>query len=475
MRNVAIGAGLVLLLAVVGRADDPAEPQETVIRLTVSAVGEHKPALYHQLLPELKEMNPGNPVLGYLKCFMEQDGFFGRKDVVDQREKYLEMPLKDLPVAELRGYGGIALTRADEAARLTDVDWQTLLPLRRDGISLLVPEVQKLRSLANALQVRMRGEVADRRFDDALVTAKTLLALSRHVGEHPTLIGGLVGLAVAAHTFETLGEFIGQPGAPNLYWALTDLPNPLIGWRTAMQGERMWLGSAFKDIPGRIPLTEEQRKKLLKVAQDLSNASRGFKEKQIDVEAWLVERGKKPAHLEAARKRLIESGFPPGPNLDRLPAWQVILVDEVVSFEIRRDNDMKRMNLPYWQYEALAPDATKKGTPPFDPFRGRPDDDSLFGGLVKAFHNVRRAHTRLEQRVALLRCVEGLRLYAAAHAGALPEKLADVPVPLPVDPMNGKAFAYTLKDGTATLRGTAPAGMEKQAVYNIRYEIKIAK
>jgi hypothetical protein len=454
-----------LLLPVVGRAQDPPEPTEKVIRLTVDPAAERQPALFDQLLPELREMNPGNPILGYLKCFMEQDTFFNSKDVVEQREKWREMPLKDLPVNELRGYGGIALTRADEAARLADVDWQALLPLRRDGIYMLVPEVQRVRSLAAALQVRFRGEVADRRFYDALVTAKTMFALSRHLGEHPTLVGGLVGVAVASSAVDTLDELIGQPGAPNLYWALTDLPNPLVGWRNGMQGERMWLGVAFKGIPARTPLGEEQTNRLVKLTQALANASRDSRAKKIDARAWLTERSKDAAHLEAARKLLIATGFPPGPNLDKLPPLQVILVAEVVAFEIQRDNQMKLMNLPFWQMEALtaAKRAAKEGS-----------DDSLLGGLVASFFKVRRSHARLEQRIALLRCVEGLRLYAAAHKRQLPAALADVPVPLPVDPITGRPFTYSLKDGTATLHGTAPATLEKTAAYNVRYEIKIS-
>ena len=55
-----------------------------------------------------------------------------------------------------------------------------------------------MRVLAAALKVRFRGEIADRRFDDALVTAKTMFALSRHLGEHPTVVGDLVGVAVAS-------------------------------------------------------------------------------------------------------------------------------------------------------------------------------------------------------------------------------------------------------------------------------------
>ena len=86
-----------------------------------------------------------------------------------------------------------------------------------------------------------------------------------------------------------------------------------------------------------------------------------------------------------------------------------------------------------------------------------------------------RAHARLEQRIALLRCVEALRLYAAAHDGKLPVLLADAPVPVPVDPITGKEFRYSLEGGTALLRGTPPSGLEKNAAYNVRYEIKIAK
>jgi hypothetical protein len=100
---------------------------------------------------------------------------------------------------------------------------------------------------------------------------------------------------------------------------------------------------------------------------------------------------------------------------------------------------------------------------------------SLFGEFLPSLHRVRRAQGRLEQRIALLRHVEALRLYAAAHDGKLPEKLADVEVPLPVDPFTGKPFRYELQDGTAHLRGTPPKGEEKIAAYNLHYEITIRK
>src|SRR5262249_48037810 len=96
-------------------ADDPPKPSETVIRLTVTPMAAPKPALRYALLPELSELTPGNPIQGYMKCFMEQNHFFFNKDSVANREKWQTMALKDLPMEHVRGYGGKALQRADDS------------------------------------------------------------------------------------------------------------------------------------------------------------------------------------------------------------------------------------------------------------------------------------------------------------------------------------------------------------------------
>ena len=173
---------------------------------------------------------------------MEQKKFFFDEEAFQHREKLLTMPLKELPVQELKDYGRFALSQVDWAARLDNPDWQVLLKLRAEGIELLLPEVQQIRSLARALQVRFRAEIAQCRFDDAIRTAKTMFAMSRHLGEHPTLIGDLVGMAIASVAISPLDEMLEQPGCPNLYWALTTLPSPLISLDKGMDGERVMHG-----------------------------------------------------------------------------------------------------------------------------------------------------------------------------------------------------------------------------------------
>lgn len=415
---------------------DRSTQAETVIRLTADAMPAPKPALRYLLLPELMEMSPGNPIPNYLKCLLDQD--------FSSTEEKL---------------GRAALKQADRAARMDKPDWQILPKLRTDGVSLLLPDLQKMRFLAQELQGRFRNEVELRRFDDALVTAKTMFALARHMGEHPTLIGDLVGIAIAQVAIAPLEDMLAQPGCPNLYWALTNLPNPLISIEKGMEGERMFVQAELRDLERNQPMTAEQIKKLVEHIDMI----RAFEPDKLEkTRVWLDARNKDEKYLVQARARLIEHGIEKD-RVARFPADQVLLLDEKRAYEIARDDGIKLMSLPTWQaleyMEKLDPKS----------------ESGLFSGFIPAVYKFRRAPGRLEQRLALLRHVEALRMFAANHAGKLPEKLEEIEVPLPVDPFTGKPFRYELKEGTAHLRGNPPRGEEKNASYNLHYEITIRK
>jgi hypothetical protein len=124
---------------------------------------------------------------------------------------------------------------------------------------------------------------------------------------------------------------------------------------------------------------------------------------------------------------------------------------------------MKLASVPFWQAEEMIKKIDKsKGKYLFDSFN-----------VDTVVRTVRQAQMRVEQRIALLRHVEAIRLHAAGHKGQLPEKLSDISVPLPVDPFTGKSFRYALEGATAHLRGTPPQGQEKHPGFNFRYEITI--
>jgi hypothetical protein len=441
------------------RADGPDSKSETLITLTVLPAAAPKPALRYLLLPDVQEQNPGNPIQNYLKCFMEQHKFFFDKEAFDRREKLLTMPLAELPARELENYGSIALKQADWAARLDNPDWQILLKVKTDGVGLLLPDLQELRSLANALKVRFRAEVALGRFDQALLTARTMFAMSRHLSEHPTLIGDLVGIVVALAAIGPLEEMLQQPGCPNLYWALTNLPSPLVPLDKGIEGERAVVLAEFRDLDDSTAMSADQLSRCI-AHLDRLLAESG---KSFHLRDWLSERTKNAETMRAARSRLVEYGISPE-RLTRFPAEQVLLLDEKREYEVRRDNVMKTMALPTWQVEAFAARTKPVATA------------SLFSEtFIPGVYSVRLKQVRLDQRIALLRNIEALRLHAADHNGTLPRALSEVSVPLADDPFTGKPFHYAVDGPTAHLRGSPPAGLEKDPAYRVHYAITVRK
>jgi hypothetical protein len=272
-----------------------------------------------------------------------------------------------------------------------------------------------------------------------------------------------VGIAIAMITTETVEEMISQPGCPNLYWALTNLPSPFMPLDKGIEGERLAMLAAFRPLDPSAPMTAQELKPFVaQLDQVLQLADEQTIAKSGGVRKWLDARANDAGKLAAARQRLLEYGFDQK-LLSRFPADQVILLDEKREYEVRRDDIMKYVHLPAWQFDPLVSKKQKAG------------DQALFAELVPAFATVCRAQARLDQRLALVRHVEALRMYAAEHRGALPPALAYISVPLPVDPFSGKPFRYEVRDDTAHLRGCPPRGEEKTAVFNLHYEVTLGR
>jgi hypothetical protein len=430
-------------------------PPDDAVRLAVQPMAAPKPALKYQLLPEVRELVPGNPVQWYLRCFAEQRNFFFGKDGVAQRVKYQKMTLEELAREKLDKFGGSALTQADYGARLDTPDWQVLERVQTEGADLAQPEIAPLRLLGESLQIRFRTEVARKDFAAAVGTAKTMLTLARHMGENPTPAANLVGLAIANMAFDTLEEMVAQPGCPNLYWALTDLPGSLVDIRKGLQGHRAQVDAELRAVRDD-PMTAAELDEVLgSLAGRASFARVQAGLPPLNLRATLTTRAKDADRLRAARKRLADAGLKEA-LVETLPPLQVVLLDEKRAFEVRRDEEMKLVSLPPLELEALA--------------RGpKAELNVLFADLMPRVASARHSQARVEQRVAVLRHVEALRMYAAAHGGELPAKLADAGVPLPPDVFTGKPFEYELKDGVARLVAGTPTGNEKK----LRYEIGV--
>jgi hypothetical protein len=461
---------LILPFAQFAAAAEPT-PTETLIKLTLSPQAAPMPALRHLLLPELGERQPGNQVPAFYKCMFEQNHFYYNQEEIKLREKWQNAPLSEVPGSTLKGYGGAGLKQADYAARLDTIDWQLTAKIKADGVGLLLPDVQVLRNVAGALKVRFRGEVQRKDFDAALVTAKTMFALARMFSEHPTLIGNLVGIAIAQLAVAPLEELISQPGCPNLYWALTQLPAPFIDIQNGFQGERTFIVSEFGGLmDDKAPMSDAAIQKCLEVFKRLASLMDTTQQPSAADDQWVRKRAANAAVMKAARGRLVSLGIP-AERLDKMPAVQIIMLDEIRSYEFHRDESLKWTTFPIWQApETERTDRAGAASPRVDE-----PNDLLSSLWTPAVYKVRRAQLRLQQRLAMIQTVEAMRLHMAANGGKLPAKLSDVSVPTPNDPATGKPFRFELHETGATLRNTPIPGAEKIWAFNVKYEIAIQK
>ena len=459
-RDSAIFATIAFLALPFSASGDDA----AVVRLTVRPMPAPTPALKYQLLPETRELKSGNAAQNYLKCFMEQRYFFFTKEAAAERARYQALPLGQLPLEKVRHYGGSALRHADWAARLDAVDWQAVERVQSGQTESLADELGPLQNLAAALNVRFRAEVAERRFDDAIRTAKTMFALAHHLGEYPSPLAALVGLSSAHLGLGTLEEMLQQPGCPNFYWALTDLPCPLVELRAGMQGDRTALAADLQALRDDAPMTEPEIERFV---SRLSGAL-GFAREQAglpprSLRAALRERVGNAGHVRAAFNRLVAAGG--APELVALfPPAQAVLLDEKRKYEIERDERMKLRAVPLWQLE-----------PRFDPAEAAHDRGGLFADLLPPVVKLRHAQARLEQQIGILRLVEALRLHAAAHDAKLPAKLSDLSMPLPIDPVSGQAFDYMLDGPVGHIRGRSLPGDAAAPASTAHYEVAIQK
>ncbi|MBN9520198.1 hypothetical protein J0H58_16990 [bacterium] len=478
-----------LVLAVVLSADVRSQPGpkiqdgKAVLQLTVSSAAPPVPALRYALLPTHHDIRPGNQILAFYKCFMEQDHLFN-KEAVEKQDKWYDAPLADLKgVKELEGYGGYAVAQAHRAARMEYADWQVAADIKQDGVMTLLPDLHKLRQLSRILRVRARGEIARGDFPAAVETIQTQMALARTHNDHPTLIGMLVGVSITAMAMASVEEFVAQPGAPNLFWALTDLPAPLFDLRKAIRGERLFIGAELDPFIDRVnPMSEAQVGRAVTKITELMDMIEPPKE-GLAAPSWsppkdgkvipspprparktpatyLGERAADAKQVEAARAKLLPTPPTRDLRIEKFPPMQVILIDELNRYEVARDDAVRWLCVPPWQ---LPVGLDKK------------PDSGLFTPLAPAIQKVAFVRGRIQQQVAMLQVVEGVRVYAAANGGRLPGALAEVPLPLPLDPFTNRPFVYEPGDGVAAVRGTPPPGGTGDPMLNRVYEVRLRK
>lgn len=453
---VALSALFVSLIAPLASSQTslaPANPPEDDIRtarLTVSPADEPRESLKYLLLPGFLDRKPGNAALHYHRAIAMMQNTNSDKDQQTISD-WLEMPLAKIPLKDARklldGYQA-TLDEIHMAARRDECDWE--LPVResKDPIGILLPEIQSMRSLARLTCLKVRVEIAEGKIDEAVETLQTQLAMGRHVAEAPFLVSGLVGIAMHGMAFEQANALMEQPDCPNLYWALTALPNPPIDLRGAFEAEMELVYMMFpvlRDVPTDPRSLEYWRGFLDQMANQWAlYASNGQMEAS---HARVIVAGLALVGYPRARDSLIAQGRS-REEVEALPVAQVVLLYTSQTFNEFRDRMFRWFPLPYWEAE--------KGMDEAEQFlkaeSWRREIVPVASLLLPAIQAAKSAEVRNAQEVAMLRTVEAVRIHAARHDGQLPDRLDEVTeVPMPIDPYTGKPVAYRRDGRTVVL------------------------
>jgi len=336
-----------------------------------------------------------------------------------------------------------------------------------------MPELGRFRQFARTIALKARVEMAQGKLDEALNTIRVGVSLARHLAEGPTIIQSLVGAAILSLMHYQIDVLVSLPGAPSLYWPLTDLGTPVLSFDRSIATEKHFLESELKELlaihSGEMaPDAAVAAWRAFAMRFDHS-LPRDRPPSSDELFRWSAKSAvEMSTAYPAAREYLLTRNYT-GAQIDAMPVTYVSIRHLLAEYLVWREELFKWTNIPYWQ-----------ATPGFErAWRSLESSAVLNRSQVLADFIPPIAHNMTswagcERRTALLRCVEAVRLYAASNEGKLPASLDDTAsiAPCPMDPVTGRAFDYRVEGDSALISGETPPRQEP--VMGTQYRVRIA-
>lgn len=460
--------------------------QPTRYRLTVDAVGpsDREPMANDVRIPS-EQRRRGNRASAYIKLISlaAEHPTDYRKGLRDHRDAWLESPLGD---AECRAASRWLASHESLRAGLRMViendhcDFGANvfgLPASK-LLQMPLPELHGLRELGKFARLESRVALREGRFADALAALRTARQMADDTAGIPLTLPPLLSLAQHLTVAQTLQDWIATPKSANLYWVLAALPRPAIDLHTAADIERLSFELQLRDpadnvapVPGtsKPPVaTEDEAARWLRLIRPFWELESGPSESQTpggekggasDTDGVKRERqsmmdARAMASLyPAAKRRLIAAGWT-AEQVEPLPIGQVIALS---TTQVNREVQQRLLKWPALESPDSWPNLFADSRRLLDSanvalggnFEGTLGVSRQLFDIILATRYVEANYAR---QIAALRIVEALRWHAAEHGGQLPASLAEIRVaPIPPDPLTGKPFEYTVRDGVGAL------------------------
>jgi hypothetical protein len=437
------------------------------IQIVLYPAPEPRPALKYQLLPPFPDRRPGNAAVRWNAIPAEQRAYVEEYwEHVEEITKWMEIPLDDprekaAREKQLKGHITISsliypglFRRMEQAARLESCNWE--LPIHEGRVTqILLPEFQQTGMFARLLAAKAHLEIAQGKYGEAVRTLQTGYALARHAGQGGFFVCAVIGLTHARRMSEQVQQLIQRPDAPNLYWALSALPRPLVDFQSAVEAESNLLYLQFPE------LRDVDKKKLSPAGWSdlltfIAEAIREYNKKYVGYSSTAhlkLLQFSLPATMSEllrdhpdAKRYVVERGHTAA-EVEAMPVAQVILLYSVGIYDELSDNVFKWLFLPASE-AGKKPERAERQLE--DALTAKREIIPLAATLLWRGVATKDVETQSQWQIAVLRVFEAMRLYAAGHQDRWPERLTDITeVPVPMNPYDGKPFVYQRKGDKA--------------------------
>lgn len=428
-------------LSVVGVSLIADEPKP--IDLSIQSRAIEAPVLKYRLLPSEGEKKPGNAVPILLRLPWDQRAWMN--EVFPTLQKWVDLPLN---ASEWEGSEGVLPDRfyreIKRAAFRREASWEYPILEMSSPYMVLLPDVQDLRGwLGRGLAARIRYHLSRGELAEAQEGILVGLANSRHIAQTPFYINQGVANSLQNVMVRLVEELISQPDSPNLYWALTMLPESLLELDRAADFESSIFKLTFPavndfDRPRDPDEWSQMAQQMVKFLEEVDELPR---QEQSGVD----ESAKSYVAKVVSQARI-----------------DLAALFEISSEEVAKMSDDEAF-VRWYSALRIAHDEHLAVIMTLDPMHAGPELKKLQAESQllkeKTGANVSSNATatywsawRLRRKIQMLRVIEAVRDYGVDHDGKFPQSLDEIKeVPIPVDPITNQAFVWKVEADAAML------------------------
>jgi hypothetical protein len=413
-----------------------------VINLTLHPSPATRPSGRYKLMPDLVEQRAGNGAPLFLAAGRVGPDAKAADEITGKLgDRFREMSLEKL--AEENVGGALnpfseRLALIDIAARREDAVWETTL--RDQGANAPLAFLNDMRINARLLSLKARWQIARGDWAGAERTLQTALSMAYQMNNRAVLIQALVEVGIVDLLLDRVAEWTGRSGAPNLYWALTDLPDPFVDLRSVRRWDESMVYFTFPQLAGRLEDVSPAQWRSISVAMERLPSPQDRPPGGFQSALFVASTYPK------AKKALIGAGLA-DEKVNAMPLNQVVGIYLFRQYQTEAEEAWKRWALPYWEGLGKAPASDDEWE-----MRRKWVSENPFMALIPIVRNARLQFARVDRKIAVLRVIESLRDFASSHDNRLPTSLQELTdLPAPINPVTGKAFSYQSTGDSAIL------------------------